>query len=364
MGFGGSTGGGAPRVCAFCPPLFARVIAGSRSGWSVVELREFGPHDEASIAAYVAIDNACLVDAPWWHPNTLYRQTMRMRHGWDGEVPRYFLIHVEGEPAAVGIVELHTSEYDNLDLAWVVLAIRPEHRRRGYGTLAMVRAFGIARSMGRTKVGWFGWVGEQTEGFAKALGFEPKSVAVCRRQHLGELEPGLADRLYAEAEPHARDYELVRIVAPTPDELLPSLAEATAAINDAPLDDLEMEDEVFTPDRVRTYEHAQLGSGFRVYRVLARHRASGDLAGLSVVAVDSQDPRLGHQHDTSVVQSHRGHRLGQLLKADMMRWLAEVEPQLETVDTFNAESNDHMVGVNERLGYRVMGRELQFQDTI
>ena len=45
----------------------------------------------------------------------------------------------------------------------------------------------------------------------------------------------------------------------------------------------------------------------------------------------------------------------------MMRWLAEVEPQLETVDTLNAESNDHMVGVNERLGYRVMGRELQYQ---
>ena len=45
----------------------------------------------------------------------------------------------------------------------------------------------------------------------------------------------------------------------------------------------------------------------------------------------------------------------------MMRWLADAEPQLETVDTFNAESNDHMVGVNERLGYRVMGRELQYQ---
>ena len=45
----------------------------------------------------------------------------------------------------------------------------------------------------------------------------------------------------------------------------------------------------------------------------------------------------------------------------MLRWLAEIEPQLETLDTWNAESNDHMIGVNERLGYRVMGRELQFQ---
>ena len=45
----------------------------------------------------------------------------------------------------------------------------------------------------------------------------------------------------------------------------------------------------------------------------------------------------------------------------MLRWLADEEPQLETVDTWNAESNGPMVAVNERLGYRVMGRELQFQ---
>jgi hypothetical protein len=45
----------------------------------------------------------------------------------------------------------------------------------------------------------------------------------------------------------------------------------------------------------------------------------------------------------------------------MLVWLAEIEPQLESIDTWNAESNDHMIGVNERLGYRVLGRALQFQ---
>ena len=40
------------------------------------------------------------------------------------------------------------------------------------------------------------------------------------------------------------------------------------------------------------------------------------------------------------------------------------EPQIETIDTWNAESNDHMIGVNEALGYRVMGRELEFQMSI
>jgi RimJ/RimL family protein N-acetyltransferase len=61
------------------------------------------------------------------------------------------------------------------------------------------------------------------------------------------------------------------------------------------------------------------------------------------------------------VRSHRGHRLGLLLKSDMMRWLGEAEPQLRTIDTWNAESNDHMIAINERLGYRVMGRGIAYQ---
>lgn len=31
------------------------------------------------------------------------------------------------------------------------------------------------------------------------------------------------------------------------------------------------------------------------------------------------------------------------------------------IDTWNAESNAHMIGVDELLGYRVMGREIVYQ---
>ena len=133
------------------------------------------------------------------------------------------------------------------------------------------------------------------------------------------------------------------------------------AINDAPTDDLDIEDEVYSPERVRAYEEAQLGRGLRLFRVLARHRGSGALAGHTVVVVDGERPELGEQHDTSVVGAHRGHRLGLLLKSDMNLWLREVQPQLAEVTTWNAESNDHMIGVNEALGYRIVGRQLEFQ---
>ena len=302
---------------------------------------------------------------PGGTPSTVYRQTMLMRHVEDGEVSRYFLVQVDGEDEAVGRAAVHTSEHDNLDLAWVELAIRPECRRRGYGTLALRESFDVARSVGRTKVGWFGWVGERTEGFAKALGVEPKSIAVHRRQHLLELEPGLAERLYAEAEPHAGDYELLRIAGPTPDDLLPGARAGHGG---------HQRRAAGRPRDGGRGVHARTGSAPTSRpRSPAASASTGSSPGTAPPAswrdcrsstVDSEDPRLGNQEDTSVVRSHRGHRLGQLLKADMMRWLAEAEPQLETVDTFNAESNAHMVAVNERLGYRVMGRELQYQDHI
>ena len=176
-----------------------------------------------------------------------------------------------------------------------------------------------------------------------------------------ELPPGFAEQAYAEAAPNAEDYELVRLEGRTPDELLPAVADLAAAINDAPVDDLDIEDEVFPVERIRDYETATIDSGHRLYRVLARHRASGEPAGHTVVAVDTERPELAHQHDTSVVRTHRGHRLGLLLKADMMRWLAMAEPQVSSLDTWNAESNDHMIGVNELLGYRILGREIEYQ---
>ena len=68
------------------------------------------------------------------------------------------------------------------------------------------------------------------------------------------------------------------------------MADLTAAINDAPTDDLDIEDGVLSPERVRGYEDAQLAKGHRLYRVFARHRETGDLAGHTVVVVDGERP--------------------------------------------------------------------------
>ena len=61
------------------------------------------------------------------------------------------------------------------------------------------------------------------------------------------------------------------------------------------------------------------------------------------------------------MRGHRGHRLGLRVKIAMLRWLQEAEPKLVVVSTWNAASNDHMIEVNEILGYHVVAGAIAWQ---
>lgn len=327
---------------------------------SCLEIHRFGPDDAGDTQAAVDISHAVsAVDTPWEHPEPASHYEALLRHGWDGEPPTPYLLSVEGLPVGLGSVSL--TERENTRLAGVSVAIHPEHRRNGYGSVLVRRMFEEARATGRTTVGMDGWESEAVTAFAAKFGLARKSQAIMRRQHLEEVDRSQVQKLYDDAAGTAADYELFHVVGRTPPEMAADMVELTAAINDAPTDGLDIEDDVMSVERLVAYEEAVEARGNRLYRLVARHRRTGDLGGHTVIAVEEHRPTVAHQHDTAVARAHRGHRLGLLLKAGMLLWLAEAEPHVETVDTWNAESNDRMIGVNEALGYRVMARELQFQ---
>jgi GNAT superfamily N-acetyltransferase len=328
-----------------------------------MEIRRFGAAQVRDVEAALEINNAALaVDSPWEPPSLRQPFEAMLRQGWDGEPPVAYLATADHHPVATSL--LFTSERDNTHLAWLRLTVHPECRRRGFGSELFERMIEEVKASGRTSVGADGWDSDRTRAFAKKLDLEVRSQAIQRRQHLAEIDLDDIRRLYDEAAEVASDYELLRLPGRTPPDLVDVVVELAAAINDAPTDDLDIEDEVFSAERLAAYEDAAAARGSREYRVVARHRDTGVPAGHTAVSVEGQRPALAHQEDTAVARAHRGHRLGMLLKADMLLWLAEVEPQIETVDTWNAESNDHMIRVNEALGYRVMGRELQLQRAV
>jgi hypothetical protein len=70
--------------------------------------------------------------------------------------------------------------------------------------------------------------------------------------------------------------------------------------------------------------------------------------------VDPAEPEWGLQDLTAVARPHRGHRLGLLVKVAMLELLADREPQLARIFTGNADSNEHMIAINNDLGFGVV----------
>jgi GNAT superfamily N-acetyltransferase len=324
-----------------------------------MDIRPLDPHDDGAVAAAAdLITETEAVEAPWQHPTTPARLQGVLLYGFDLETPTPFLGY-DGE-RAVAFGALHLSEWDNRDLGWTEVFVHPSYRGRGYGAAMITHVEKVGSEAGRHSFGTDAWEGSPGVAFAERHGYEKRSAQILRRQHLDELDRAALEAMHREASEHARDYELLRFPA-VPEELLPPFAELAGSINDAPLDDLDIEDEVYVPQRVRDYEESAHRRQMTLYRVLARHSATGGLAAHTAVVVDRHRPDLAFQHDTAVARTHRGHRLGVLVKAELLRWLLEAEPQVQTVDTWNAESNRHMIAVNEALGYRWTARELSFQ---
>jgi len=93
----------------------------------------------------------------------------------------------------------------------------------------------------------------------------------------------------------------------------------------------------------------------------AEHAPTGRLAAYTELGLPPGDSAPATQEDTLVLRSHRGHRLGLLLKAANLRQLREVSPGTTVVTTFNAEDNRPMLDVNEALGFRSIGHEGSWQ---
>jgi len=93
-----------------------------------------------------------------------------------------------------------------------------------------------------------------------------------------------------------------------------------------------------------------LGGGFRRFTTAAQHVPTGKLVAFTDLYVRSVSS-VARQDDTLVVREHRGHRLGMLVKGEMLLWLHGALPGITTVETFNAEENRNMLAINEAMGF-------------
>jgi GNAT superfamily N-acetyltransferase len=253
----------------------------------------------------------------------------------------------------VGWANLFEPSQEYTDTAFLGAYVAPGHQRRGIGSTLMDA---MTERTGRSRFRARAW--EHTTGMAAlpALGFTAKLTHLVRRLFLDDPDPRWVP-LRRAAEAAAADYELVRRVGVTPEPDLAEMVVLREAINDAP-DALEYE--AYPPERITAYEQALEARRQTQYAVIARHRPTGEPAGITLCDIDEFSPSVAHQEDTSVVRAHRGHRLGLLMKLEMVDWLRRERPEVTATDTWNDSTNHHMIAVNEQLGMRVVAANTAF----
>jgi RimJ/RimL family protein N-acetyltransferase len=256
-----------------------------------------------------------------------------------------------GEPVGAYVIELPQRE--NRKNAFAAIIVDPARRRRGIGRLLLAHMAGQAAAAGRELIMSWTRIGAPGTAFARATGAREGLLDVRRKQDLSDELLGRLPALRAAAEPYASGYSLRCWDGPAPEDLADGLAAVYTALGDAPHEEA-FEPATFDAARLRAEEERIVARGTRCYSVAAIRDADGEVAAVTQVNVHPGQPEWGWQAITAVTKQHRGHRLGLLVKAAMIEQLAGREPALRHVVTYNSEQNEHMVAVNERLGYRVI----------
>ncbi len=280
---------------------------------------------------------------------------LALRHGSDNRPVDGLWLARSDNGELLGWARLELPIWDNTHIGVVACSVHPSARGRGVGTALLAAQTDAVRSAGRSLLLTFPFQHSAATRFLLENGFDIGQRSTLRRLSPRHLDYERLAALVDDAAAAASDYEVVELDGSAPEDWLPSLRDLFEAINDAPLDDADLEADAFPVERIRGYDTAMTARDQHVYRLFARHRSTGEWAGHTILCVDELRPGVAFQEDTSVLSAHRGHRLGLLLKAQMLLWMRQQHPELEVIDTWNADTNSHMVSVNEQLGCEVAG---------
>ena len=337
-----------------------------RSGFEIVpvdpfDAAQFDPWHAAYLAAELAAPPG--VTSPW----QLEEVRAQAQHPDSGAWNAGFSGVVDGRVVVSGWIQ--TPLLDNTELAFLMVHTVPEARRRGHGRAMLEHLEGVARERGRSVVvGESAWpyaagadgAGEPGREFARATGFDLALGDVKRLLDL-PVEEALLDDLATEAAERHAGYELRSWSGPVPDGLLEGWARLVASMTvEAPMGELAVEAESADPALVREREAVLERQGRTKYNTVALD-PRGEVVAFTDLATTVHEPGRAYQWGTLVRRDARGHRLGLAVKVANLRLLQRERPDVHTLTTYNAEVNAHMIGVNERLGFRPVARLGEFQ---
>jgi GNAT superfamily N-acetyltransferase len=329
-----------------------------------VQVRLIDPADREGLAAFAAVLEAS--DKEMWPDLSGYQLIdISAFARFQGKSRRWELLAAyegDGTGPVLGVGLMEFPMLENPHSSEIMLAVHPEHRRRGVGTAIVEKMGERAVADGRRALNTIvdvplsGVHDESVHGFATAVGFESTLTGNLRHLHLPLDEERLTDlrRVVAGAR-DAADYRTHTLATPWPPEFLDDVCALLGVMStDEPAGDGERQAEQWDEERIRENEALLAARGTQRLAAVAEHVPTGHLVAMTELLFAEDAPHQSWQMITVVHPEHRGHRLGLAVKLANVDLLAEQAPSVRFVQTGNASVNAPMIGVNEMMGFEVV----------
>jgi mycothiol synthase len=314
----------------------------------VLEEPDLAAVSKSDVAAWMDYDTVMIAEAP---EVPLEVQRYRVRNMPHGLGVRLFIARdrsgmIVGDGRAV---VSRAPEHEHLCQAHV--SVRPGWRGRGLGHALLRLVVEAAGATERTMlIGWSCAQAASGERFARRLGAQPAITHFVNRLLIDELDRTQLQSWLDRGGRCGTEYELRRFDGVYSDDLLETIAALRRNIEMAVPGGIEMEPAAITAADVR--EADRRGIGGSRWTLAVRHRASGDLVGVTEVFFPSNQPSILKQLSTAVRPDHRGRGLGKWMKAAMLRQVIEGRPEVREIRTANFASNVPILGINRALGFK------------
>ncbi len=329
-----------------------------------MHIREIDAGDEALTHRFWELGKAADEAGRPWSPFWSWQAARAAFTTPSSSSAKILLAAFDGE-AMLGGAEISLPQLDNTHLAVLEVYVDPLHQRRGAGAALVEAALATIAAQGRSVV--TAEVATPLEGpespglrLARRTGFRTGVVDDMKVVDLHETE-ALWQPILDETKAAAEGYTLRSWRRLCPDDLVDGYCSLMASFTEeSPTGDLDVEAEHWDEKRLREKEER--------FRRAGRHETTtvavapdGEVVGVTEAMVSEHAPDRGFQGGTIVAAAHRGHRLGLRLKATNHMLVREEFPGCRTLLTGNADVNEAMNAVNDRLGYRTVEQVHEMQ---
>ncbi len=252
-------------------------------------------------------------------------------------------------------------EHDgNKHLLRVDADVLKQYRRRGLGSRWVLVILRLMNEYG-CKVLTISTEEDDGHGFLKWLGADARLRERESRLDFTRLDWQMVGRWVQEGERRNPGTNLILYENRVPAGVLPEFCRAlTEMVNTAPLEDLDHGGEVFTPETAEDH-FSQLAAKNGVMHTYVTEEPGGAISGITdVIYMPFEGNRL-RQGFTGVGIGFRGRGIGKWLKAAMLQYALRKYPDTAWVVTGNAHSNEPMLGINHKLGFRLHRTSITYQ---